>query len=128
MNFKNCFEYVCSVESILVIGLIVAVILNVILFSDKPTFLLGLNTMSIIIYFVITKREDKMILFYSALYFSFWGIILESFIIKQTNFAFAYKNVSEMGYLYVPSWLFTIYIIFIISALYTYNCFKLLLN
>ena len=82
----------------------------------------------IIVYFMMTNRNDKKILAITAINFAFWGIIIESFIIKKSNFALTYKKQTQFKYLYVPSWLFTVYIIFVIASLYTYECYKLLLE
>jgi len=127
MNFNNFSKYFCSSESLYILGLIVIIILNLIFLSDKPNILLLSNIIVIIVYFIITKRNDKKILAITALNFAFWGVIIESFIIKKSNFALNYKKQTQLTFLYVPSWLFTVYIIFVIASLYTYECYKLLL-
>jgi hypothetical protein len=128
MNFHNFSKYFCSNESLYILALIVIIILNLIFLSDKPNILLLSNIIVIIVYFIITKRNDKKILAITALNFAFWGVIIESFIIKKSNFALNYKKQTQLNFLYVPSWLFTVYIIFVIASLYTYECYKLLLT
>jgi hypothetical protein len=127
MNFNNFSKYFCSNESIYILALIVIIILNLIFLSDKPNILLLANIIVIIVYFIISKRSDKKILAITALTFAFWGVIFESFIIKKTNFALNYKKDTQLDFLHVPSWLFTVYIIFVIASLYTYECYLLLL-
>ena len=128
MNIDKFTNYFCSLESIYILGLIVVSIINLILLSDYPVYLLIVNIIAIITYFVISQRKDKKILLIAVIHFAIWGVIIESFIIKQTNFTLKYKTKTKYDFLYVPSWLFTIYIIFMISGLYTFNCFKLLLS
>ena len=127
MNIKKFGDYICSLESVYVLGLIVITILNLILFSNFPHVLLTVNVLAIIVYFILSRRKDKWILLAAVLNFAFWGVILESFIIKKTNFALKYRKDTRFGFLYVPVWLFTIYIVFMIASLYTYECFKRLL-
>ena len=128
MNFNKFSKYICSNESLYILVLIVIIIFNLIFLSDKPTILLVSNILIIVLYFIITKRSDKKILAITALNFAFWGVIIESFIIKKSNFALNYKKHTQLNFLYVPSWLFTVYIMFVISSLYTYECFRLLLT
>lgn len=128
MNIKKFGDYFCSLESVYVLGLIVITIINLILFSSLPQVLLAVNILAVIGYFVLSQRKDKWILLAAVINFAFWGVILESFIIKKTNFALKYRKDSRLSFLYVPAWLFTIYIVFVIASLYTYECFRLLLS
>ena len=128
MNIKKFGDYFCSLESVYVLGLIVVTIVNLILFSNSPQVLLSVNVLAVIAYFLLSRLKDKWILLAAVLNFAFWGVILESFVIKKTNFALKYRKDSRLSYLYVPAWLFTIYIVFVIASLYTYECFKLLLS
>ena len=107
-------------------ALIIINILNLIFLSENPKLLLLANVILLLVYFIISKRSDKKILLIAAINFAFWGILLESFIIQKTNFSLRYKI--NMGVLYVPGWLFTIYMIFLIAAIFTYNSIKHLLN
>tara|TARA_B100001057_G_scaffold259660_2_gene259890 strand:- start:254 stop:634 length:381 start_codon:yes stop_codon:yes gene_type:complete len=126
MNYKNLFDFLKKQESILVLLLILISILTLILFSEKPIYLLVINIVILVLYFLLSNRPDKLIVAIAALNFAFWGVILESFIIQKTNFALQYKE--NMGVLYVPAWLFTIYVIFLISAIFTYDSIKALLK
>lgn len=128
MTASNFIKYVCSNESIYILALILIIILNLILLSATPYVLLVTNILVIMVYFIITKRSDKKILAITALTFAFWGVIIESFIIKKSNFALNYKKDTQLYFLYVPSWLLTVYIIFVIASLYTYECYRLLLT
>ena len=128
MNFSKFYTYLCSYESILVILLIFLTIGNIILLSKTPSYLLLVNLLLLLGYFLLSKRNDKMIILISIIHFSIWGILIESFIIKKTNFALKYKTISNNNNMYVPLWLFTIYCVFMISAIYTYNIFSILLK
>ena len=126
LNFEKFFNFLGKSESLLVFGLIIINILNLVFLSTKPKLLLISNVVLLCVYFTISERSDKKILLIAAINFAIWGIILESFIIQKTNFALRYKM--NMGVLYVPGWLFTIYMIFMIAALFTYNSIKELVN
>ena len=126
LDFNKLLEFLKKDESILVLFLIIATILSLIIFNNNPLYLFLVNVLLLVGYFVLSKREDKKVIALGAINFAIWGIILESFIIKKTNFALKYRQ--DMGFLYVPAWLFTIYMIFMISAIFTYDCFKVLIK
>jgi hypothetical protein len=126
LNFKNFFNFLGKRESLIIFGLIIINILNLVFLSTKPHLLLIANVVLLGAYFLVSQREDKKILLIASINFAIWGIILESFIIQKTNFALRYKI--NMGILYVPGWLFTIYMIFMISALFTYDAIKQLVK
>ena len=126
LNFEKFLNFLGKRESLLVFALIIINILNLVFLSTKPKLLLISNVVLLCAYFIISERPDKKILLIAAINFAIWGIILESFIIQKTNFALRYKM--NMGVLYVPGWLFTIYMIFMIAALFTYNSIKELVN
>ena len=128
MNIKKVKSYIYTQESSYVLGLIVGITLNLLLFSNQPRLLLILNFLLIFLYFVVSERKDKKVLLFTTIHFAIWGVILESFIIKNTNFTLKYKTKSELKFLNVPSWLFTIYILFVIASIYTYEMYKCLLN
>ena len=127
VDINKVSKYIGSRESIYVLLLIVLTIINLIVFSKQPMTLLGINIVVIVLYFSITQREDKAVLLLACVNFAFWGIILESFIIKNSNFALKYRLGSNMEGLYVPAWLFTVYIVFVIASLYTYDFYKTIL-
>jgi len=126
LSIVRLFNFLSSRESILVLLLLILSIITLIIFSYKPQYLLVINLLLILAYFLSSKRSDKLIVLLAAINFAIWGVILESFIIKKTNFALKYKL--DMGYLYVPTWLFTIYMIFLISAIFTYDSIKVLIK
>ena len=78
----------------------------------------------LVLYFIISSRTDKKILILAMTNFTFWGVIAESFIIRNTNNALYYKDPTKP--FNVPLWLIPIYCLFCISAIYTYNIFKIL--
>lgn len=126
LNFTNFLNFLGKPESLLIFALIIINLINLVFLSNNPKLLLLANVVLLVAYFLISRRDDKKVLLVSAINFAIWGIILESFIIQKTNFALRYKM--NMGVLYVPLWLFTIYMIFMISAIFTYNSIKHLVN
>lgn len=126
LGLNKISEFLKRTESILVLILILVTIISLIIFNSNPFYLFLVNALLLLGYFILSKREDKKVIAFGALNFAFWGVLLESFIIKKTNFALKYKQ--DMGFLYVPAWLFTIYMIFMISAIFTYDCFKILIK
>jgi hypothetical protein len=126
LDLSKLGEFLKRDESVLVLILVLVTIVSLIIFNSNPLYLFLVNALLLVGYFILSKREDKKIIALGALNFAFWGVLLESFIIKKTNFALKYKQ--DMGFLYVPAWLFTIYMIFMISAIFTYDCFKVLIN
>ena len=126
VDFNKLLEFLSKNESILVLTLIIVTIVSLIVFSYNPLVLFLVNALLLIGYFILSKRSDKKVLVLAAINFAFWGVILESFVIKKTNFALRYKQ--DMGLLYVPAWLFTIYMIFMIAAVFTYDCFKVIIK
>jgi hypothetical protein len=126
LDFNKLLEFLKEEESIFVLTLILVSILSLIILSSNPMYLFVVNILLLSGYFFISKRSDKNIIALAAINFAVWGVILESFVIKKTNFALRYKQ--NMGFLYVPAWLFTIYMIFMISAIFTYDTFKVLIK
>ena len=126
VDLSKLGEFLKREESILVLSLVFITIVSLIVFNNNPLYLFLVNALLLIGYFILSKREDKKVIALGAINFAFWGVLLESFIIKKTNFTLKYKQ--DMGFLYVPAWLFTIYIIFMISAIFTYDCFKVLIK
>ena len=126
IDLSKLGEFLKREESILVLTLVLVTIVSLIVFNSNPLYLFLVNALLLIGYFILSKREDKRVIALGAINFAFWGVLLESFIIRKTNFALKYKQ--DMGFLYVPAWLFTIYMIFMISAIFTYDCFKVLIK
>lgn len=123
---KEYFEFLSKLDSILIIILILVNLVTLTLFIETPMKLLLINIVLLLAYFLLTDRDNKMVLFLAAINFAFWGVVLEAFIIRKTNFALRYKM--DMGVLEVPAWLFTTYMVFIIAAVFTYDSFKVLLD
>jgi len=121
-NHKKFLSILFSKESLLFFNLILLNTLNIILFYNQPNLLLLNSIILILVYIVLSDRNDKLILVISALNFAFWGTLLESFIIYKTKGELKYRKTFYK--LNIPLWLFTVYIIFMISALFTYNLFK----
>ena len=126
VDLSKLGDFLKREESILVLTLVVVTIVSLIVFNSNPLYLFLVNALLLIGYFILSKREDKRVIALGAINFALWGVLLESFIIKKTNFTLKYKQ--DMGFLYVPAWLFTIYMIFMISAIFTYDCFKVLIK
>ena len=124
MKLEKISEYIGSTESIYILLVILATVVNIIVFNKKPHFLLLINIAILILYFLVSKRKDKKIIIFASLNFAFWGILIESFIIKNSNFALNYRLGTNISGLYVPAWLFTIYIVFVLASVYTYNFYK----
>ena len=126
LKIKEYLDFLSKLDSILIIILILVNIVTLTLFIETPSKLFLINLILLAIYFLFTDRENKLVLFLAAINFAFWGVILEAFIIRNTNFALRYKM--DMGVLEVPAWLFTTYMVFIIAAVFTYDSFKVLLD
>jgi hypothetical protein len=122
MQTKKFIDFLSKRDSILIILLILINILTLSLYSDTPIKLFVINLVLLIGYFLLTDRENKLVLLLAALNFAFWGVVLEAFIIRKTNFALRYKI--DMGVLEVPAWLFTTYMLFVIAAIFTYDWFN----
>ena len=125
-KIKEYFDFLSKLDSILIIILILVNLVTLTLFIEEPMKLLSINIVLLLAYFLLSDRDNKMVLFLAAINFAFWGVVLEAFIIRKTNFALRYKM--DMGVLEVPAWLFTTYMVFIIAAVFTYDSFKVLLD
>jgi hypothetical protein len=125
-DFLNYLNFLSKLDSILIIILILVNLVTLTMFIEKPIILFCINLALLAGYFLLTDRDNKIVLLVAALNFAFWGVVLEAFIIRKTNFALRYKM--DMGVLEVPAWLFTIYMVFIIAAVFTYDSFKVLMN
>ena len=125
-KIKEVVEFILDKESIYILLLIILNIINLCLFYESKSILLLNGLILLVLYFIISTRDDKRILFLAMINFAFWGIIGESFIIKNTNNSLYYKNPTK--HLNVPLWLIPIYCLFCITAIHTYKIFKLLLE
>lgn len=124
-NYLETFNYTISKESILVMFAVLANIANILMFHDRPNLVLINGIMIIIVYFLLSNRNDKIELAFTLSYFSFWGIFIESFLIHRTN-TLSYKNTNKN--MNVPLWLLPVYSIFVLGALHTYHIFCIFFN
>ena len=124
-NIIKIRDYIISLDSVLVMIVILLCIINILYNHDKPLVILFINLILLLFYFCFTDKTkvEKIILLVTFLHFSFWGVIIENYIIKQ-NGILKYKDAYK--YFNVPLWLFTAYSIFALGALYTYNLVKIL--
>ena len=121
---KNIMDYILEKESIYILLLVILNIINLFLFYKNKNLLLFNGLLLLILYLIISSRKDKKILILAMTNFAFWGVIAESFIIRNTNNALYYKDPTKP--FNIPLWLIPIYCLFCISAIYTYNIFKIL--
>ena len=117
-------NFILGTESVYILLLIILNIINLFLFYKNKNLLLFNGLLLLVIYFVISSRNDKKILVLAMTNFTFWGIIAESFIIRNTNNSLYYKDPTKP--FNIPLWLIPIYCLFCISAIHTYNIFKIL--
>ena len=123
-KMHKMMEYILGSESIYILLLVILNIINLCLFYKNKNLLLVNSLILLVLYFIISKRKDKKILIISMTHFTLWGVIAESFIIRNTNYLLYYKNPSKP--FNIPLWLIPIYCLFYISAIYTYKIFKIL--
>ena len=124
-NYPETLKFLVSKESLLIYFAVLANIVNILMFHERPNLVL-LNGLFIIgIYLVVSDRKDKKELAFTLFHFSLWGILIESFLIKQTN-TLGYRNPTKN--LNVPLWLLPVYSIFVLGALHTYHIFCIFFN
>jgi hypothetical protein len=123
-DINRALDYLLSLESVYVLCLIILNILNLCVFYGNKNMLFINGIALIIAYLIISKREDKKELLLSIVHFAIWGVLIESFIIDRTEQSLFYKDPNSP--LNVPLWLVPIYMLFCISAIYTYNLFKII--
>ena len=126
LNIKKTVDYLLSLESIYILLLVILNIVNLCLFYKNKNLILFNGIVLFIVYYLISKREDKKILLLAVTHFAIWGVIIESFIINNSKNTLYYKDPNHP--FNVPLWLIPIYALFCITALYTYNIFKILLT
>ena len=124
-NVDEALDYLISIESIYILCLIILNIINICVFHNYKNIIFINSLILIIVYFILSRREDKKILIFSMLHFAFWGVLIESFIIDRSNKTLFYKEPNLPHN--VPLSLIPMYMLFCVSAIYTYNLCKLLL-
>ena len=90
-NYLETLNYAISKESLLIIFAVLENIVNILMFHDRPNLVLINGVMIIIVYFLLSNRNDKKELAFTLFHFSFWGII-ESFLIHKMFKTLSYKN------------------------------------
>lgn len=126
MDFEKIQKFnnlILSNESIYILILVILNIINICVFYKSKNLLLLNGLVLLFLYFLVSKRQDKKLLVIAMTNFTFWGVIAESFIIKNSNNSLYYRDPNKP--LNVPLWLIPIYCLFCITALYTYNIFKI---
>lgn len=126
LNIQKTIDYFLSIESIYILLLVILNIANLCIFYKNKNLMLFNGIILFILYFILSKRDDKKILLLAVTHFAFWGIIIESIIITKSNNALYYKDPNKP--FNVPLWLIPIYALFCVTAIYTYNIFKILLT
>ena len=127
MNSKKILKRLISRESILVFSLIILNVINLIIFQNNDTIILINSLLFLILYFYLSDRDynHKKIILFSILHFTFYGILLESLILRYNN-NILYKNPSKP--LNLPLWLIPTYATFSLGSIFTYDFFKMVLS
>ena len=126
LNLQSSIDYLLSIESVYILLLVILNIVNLCMFYNNKNLILFNGIILFIIYFLVSKRDDKKVLLLAVIHFAIWGVIIESFIINKSKNTLYYKDPTPP--FNVPLWLIPIYALFCITALYTYNIFKILLT
>ena len=126
LNLQSSIDYLLSIESVYILLLVILNIVNLCIFYNNKNLILFNGIILFIIYFLVSKRDDKKVLLLAVIHFAIWGVIIESFIINKSKNTLYYKDPTPP--FNVPLWLIPIYALFCITALYTYNIFKILLS
>jgi len=126
LNIKKSVDFLFSIESIYILLLVILNIINLCVFYNNKHIILMNGIILLVIYFIISQRKDKNILLLAITHFALWGVLIESFIITKSNNTLYYKDPNPP--FNVPLWLIPIYCLFCITAMHTYNIFKILLT
>ena len=126
LNLQSSIDYLLSIESVYILLLVILNIVNLCMFYNNKNLILFNGIILFVIYFLVSKRDDKKVLLLAVIHFAIWGVIIESFIINKSKNTLYYKDPTPP--FNVPLWLIPIYALFCITALYTYNIFKILLT
>ena len=125
---KNIIKYILDYESVLILSIILLSILNLFINYNYQYRALSINFILICIYFILSKKtnKNKLIIFVTMINFSLWGTLIEYLIIRNTNLL-KYNNINK-NIIQIPYWLFTVYCIFLLGALYTFDLITKILN
>ena len=124
-NYPETLDFLISKESLLIYFVVLANIVNILMFHNSPNLVLINGLFIIAIYFIVSDRNDKIQVAFTLFHFSLWGIFIESFLIHKTK-TLGYKNPNK--HLNVPLWLLPVYSIFVLGALHTYHIFCIFFN
>jgi hypothetical protein len=122
---QNILNYLFSYESILIISVVIISIINIIVNHKISNRVLIINFILLLIYFAISKRNDKIVLLLTIIHFALWGSLIEYIIINKTT-TLQYTNISKNSL--IPSWLISVYAIFALSSIYTYDLMKVIIK
>ena len=125
---KNIIKYILDYDSVLILSIILLSILNLFINYNYQYRVLSINFILICIYFILSKKtnKNKLIIFVTMINFSLWGTLIEYLIIRNTNLL-KYNNITK-NIIQIPYWLFTVYCIFLLGALYTFDLITKILN
>ena len=124
-NFlKQTTNFLFNKETTLVSSVNLLLILNLLLHKNKNHIILHFVIM--LIYFIFSKRKDKLIIFCVYILFSLLSFFAESHIIKITNKETLQYN-SPYKINNVPFWLFSAYLGMVINIFLFYDYFKMIL-
>jgi hypothetical protein len=125
---NNTIKYILDYESVLILSIILLSILNLFINYNYQYRVLSINVILIGIYFILSKKTNinKLIIFVTMINFSLWGTLIEYLIIRNTNLL-KYNNINK-NIIQIPYWLFTVYCIFLLGALYTFDLITKILN
>ena len=125
---NNTIKYILDYESVLILSIILLSILNLFINYNYQYRVLSINVILICIYFILSKKtnRNKLIIFVTMINFSLCGTLIEYLIIKNTNLL-KYNNITK-NIIQIPYWLFTVYCIFLLGALYTFDLITKILN
>ena len=125
---NNTIKYILDYESVLILSIILLSILNLFINYNYQFRILCINLILLGIYFILSKKtnKNKLIVFVTMINFCLWGTLIEYLIIRNTNLL-KYNNINK-NIIQIPYWLFTVYCIFLLGALYTFDLITKILN
>ena len=120
MEKKSISQFIFSRENLLVNGILSLNILSLFKYHKSyKSFII--SSFLLLLYFIFSKRSDKIITLLVMINFSIWGVIGESFIIAKTG-CLKYKYPGK--YLNIPYWLLITYPLYVLLTLHIYRFFN----
>ena len=92
LNLQSSIDYLLSIESVYILLLVILNIVNLCIFYNNKNLILFNGIILFIIYFLVSKRDDKKVLLLAVIHFAIWGVIIESFIINKSKNTLYYKD------------------------------------